>query len=234
MSQAIARTTTLMVLACLQGCGSGVSTDAPATGGASGSASGGRSGNGGGALTGGIVGTLQTGGTVGTGGRMGTGGTVGTGGGRMGTGGTTGSGGTTGTPGDAGAPADGGGSTSAASQLCVDTINMYRATLGLPPYARWVEQEACTSQAALTDSQTGMAHSSFGDCGENAQNECPNWNGSLESIVAGCLKLMWDEGPGTGPAHGHYNTMSSTRYTRVACGFSTGSNGRTWATQNFR
>ena len=32
-----------------------------------------------------------------------------------------------------------GGGTSNVEQLCVDTINMYRATLGLAPYTRWKE-----------------------------------------------------------------------------------------------
>ena len=140
---------------------------------------------------------------------------------------------TTGTGGSVAAP-DGGTALNAATQLCVDTINMYRATLGLPPYARWPEEEACTSGEALTDSQTGVAHSAFGTCTENAQDECPDWSGTLESIVTRCLALMWAEGPGTGVAHGHYINMSSTRYTRAACGFSTSPTGITWATQNFK
>jgi hypothetical protein len=124
----------------------------------------------------------------------------------------------------------------AAAQLCVDTINMYRATLGLAPYARWsVEQEACVSREALSDSQTNKAHGAFGMCTENAQNECPGWGGSLTTIVTGCLKQMWAEGPGADfNAHGHYINMSSTKYTRVACGFSTGANGKTWAAQDFK
>ena len=123
----------------------------------------------------------------------------------------------------------------AAAQLCVDTINMYRATLGLAPYARWTEQEACVSNEALLDSIANSAHSAFGMCTESAQNECPNWSGSLATIVTGCLQQMWAEGPGADfNTHGHYINMSSTRYTRAACGFATAANGRIWAAQDFR
>jgi hypothetical protein len=139
------------------------------------------------------------------------------------------------------APANGGvgGSADAndgAAQLCVDTINMYRATLGLAPYARWtVDMEACASSEALSDSQSNRAHGAFGMCTENAQDECPGWGGSLTSVVTGCLKQMWAEGPGTDfSTHGHYINMSSAKYTRVACGFASTPTGKIWATQNFK
>src|SRR5262249_15314850 len=35
-----------------------------------------------------------------------------------------------------------------ARQLCVDTINMYRGTLGLPPYQRWTDAEDCSDAEA--------------------------------------------------------------------------------------
>ncbi|MFO0661228.1 MAG: hypothetical protein U0165_15555 [Polyangiaceae bacterium] len=51
----------------------------------------------------------------------------------------------------------------------------------------------------------------------------------------GCLQMMWDEGPGSDfSQHGHYINMSSTSYTMAACGFYTGSDGSTWAVQNFK
>jgi hypothetical protein len=143
---------------------------------------------------------------------------------------------------DAGMDAPGGGDGSGASptevaaQLCVDTINMYRATLGLAPYARWsVDMETCASSEALSDSQSNRAHGAFGMCTENAQDECPGWGGSLTSVVTGCLKQMWAEGPGTDfSTHGHYINMSSSKYTRVACGFASTPTGQIWATQNFK
>ena len=43
-------------------------------------------------------------------------------------------------------------------EYCVDTINSYRASLGLPPYAAWSEQGSCSDQEAASDSQTGKPH----------------------------------------------------------------------------
>jgi hypothetical protein len=129
-----------------------------------------------------------------------------------------------------------GGSTSGDSeQLCVDTINMYRAMLSLPPYARWSDAEQCTSDEAKSDSETGKAHGAFGMCSEFGQNECPGWPGPESSLLSGCLAQMWAEGPGADfQAHGHYLNMSSTKFTKVACGFYTTPSGKIWAIQNFK
>lgn len=122
----------------------------------------------------------------------------------------------------------------AATQLCVDTINMYRATLGLPAYARWTDAEACSDGEAESDGQTNTPHGAFGMCGESAQNECPGWPGPPEQMIEGCLAQMWAEGPGDDfPTHGHYINMSSESYSRVACGFAV-VNGEVWAVQNFQ
>jgi hypothetical protein len=69
-------------------------------------------------------------------------------------------------------------------------------------------------------------------CHEFAQNTCPNWP-SQEDVVVGCLQAMWDEGPGE-PfiEHGHYINMSSTEYSKVACGSSSSAPG-VWSNQNF-
>jgi hypothetical protein len=116
----------------------------------------------------------------------------------------------------------------------VDTINKYRATLGLAPYARWNAEETCAGQEAQKDSQTMTAHSAFGMCSEWAQNECPGWPGPPGSMIAQCLAQMWAEGPGPfNMGHGHYDNMSSTMYTKVACGFYTLPDGSVWATQDF-
>ncbi|HEY0133849.1 MAG TPA: CAP domain-containing protein [Nannocystis sp.] len=122
----------------------------------------------------------------------------------------------------------------AATQLCVDTINMYRATLGLAPLGRWKDAEDCSDAEAASDGKTGTPHGAFGMCGEGAQNECPGWPGPPASMIPGCLELMWSEGPGEDfAAHGHYINMSSTSFTRVACGFAEGDGG-VWSVQNFQ
>src|SRR5207249_4555962 len=81
-------------------------------------------------------------------------------------------------------------------QLCVDTINMDRATLKLPPYKRWTDNETCADQEAVKDQLAMKPHSAFPSCGEWGQNECPNWPGPPEQMIKDCLAMMWAEGPG--------------------------------------
>jgi hypothetical protein len=129
----------------------------------------------------------------------------------------------------------GSGTVNDAAQLCVDTINQYRATLGLPPYQRWADKEVCASDQATKDAASNTAHGAFGQCSESAQNECPDWPAPAESMITSCLAQMWAEGPGSDfPTHGHYINMSSSKYTKVACGFTTVKNGRLWAVQDFQ
>ena len=118
-------------------------------------------------------------------------------------------------------------------QDCVDRINQFRWECQcLPPLERWSEAEGCTDQQSADDQASGVAHDNFGACNENAQNTCPNW-GSDASVIDGCLQMMWDEGPGEPfSEHGHYINMSSTSYTKVACGRA--GNGQVWSNQNFK
>lgn len=159
--------------------------------------------------------------------------------GDTGTGGTKDSGTTkdTGAAKDSGgAPPDtGSGSLDEARVFCVDEINKYRATLSLAPYAGWTSAGTCADGQSKSDSESGKAHGAFGKCGESAQNECPGWPGPPDSLLSGCLKMMWAEGPGEPfSAHGHYINMSSTSYSSVACGFYKTPSGSWWAVQDFR
>ena len=88
-----------------------------------------------------------------------------------------------------GGTTDGGDGT--VEQLCVDTINSYRASLNLPPYKRWVAAENCADGQAQSDSASGVAHGAFQKCTENAQNECPGWTGPPEQMIPQCLAMMW-------------------------------------------
>jgi len=73
-----------------------------------------------------------------------------------------------------------------ASQLCVDTINSYRARLQLQPLARWVDGESAAASQALADSRSGVPHGAIvafeqTPQGRNAsisQNECPGYPGA--------------------------------------------------------
>ena len=120
---------------------------------------------------------------------------------------------------------------------CVARINQFRWECQcLPPLDRWTAGESCADQHAEYDSTNG-AHAGFiaNICTPRgrAQNECPDW-GSETSIVDGCLQMMWDEGPGDDfNKHGHYINMSSSTYTKVACGIYDTSSGGIWSVQNF-
>jgi hypothetical protein len=127
----------------------------------------------------------------------------------------------------------GGGDTDA-EQLCVDTINQYRASINVAPLARWSDAEACVDDQGLADSESGIPHSAFGQCSEWAQDECPDWSGPPDQMIGSCLAVMWAEGPGQSYSqHGHYINMSNPSYTQVACGFAVLSNGAVWAVQDF-
>lgn len=128
-------------------------------------------------------------------------------------------------------------------QDCVDRINQFRTECAcLEPLQRWTEAEACADQQAEYDS-TRSAHAGFSngicDAG-NAQNECPGWR-SVDQVIDRCLQSMWDEGPPPQDPcngqcfqdHGHFLNMSSTRSTRVACGFFETPGGEVWSVQNF-
>lgn len=122
---------------------------------------------------------------------------------------------------------------------CIARINQLRWECQcLPPIARWTDGEACADGNAQYDSLNGV-HASFYDqpcgTGARAQNECPGWP-STGQVIDGCLQTMWDEGPEDGDpntVNGHYESMVSTSYTRVACGFYTTPSGSVWAVQNF-
>ena len=126
-----------------------------------------------------------------------------------------------------------GGSFSAARQICVDRTNEFRARVGMRPLVRRTQSEPCIDQQAQSDAQTRVTHGAFGRCGEFAQNECPGWGASPESTATSCLQGMFNEGPGQGPGHGHYNNMTSSKYASVACGFFIAPDGKTWLLQDF-
>jgi hypothetical protein len=156
------------------------------------------------------------------GGVGGAGGAGGTAGGVGGTaGGTTGgTGGMTGGSGGSSGTAGGGMSVSGIPdaeletlrQVCVDEINMYRATLSLPPMDRASSQhELCSDQGAKKDGDSGNAHSSAGrgnPCASSggfnprfgSQNTCPGYPvggfgaATIADALKGCLEQMWDEG----------------------------------------
>jgi len=115
----------------------------------------------------------------------------------------------------------------------VQLTNQYRASVGVAPVRRRTDREPCTDRQAASDASRGQPHGAFGQCGELAQNECPRWPGPPDRTIDLCLQRMFDEGPGTGDAHGHYNNLISARYTGVACGFDVQPDGTVWILQSF-
>ncbi|MGM0558928.1 MAG: hypothetical protein ACQEVA_21245 [Myxococcota bacterium] len=117
---------------------------------------------------------------------------------------------------------------------CVRRINQFRWECQcLPPLERWHDGEQCADEQATYDAENNSPHAGFREniCSPrgSAQNECPGY-GTWDSVIGTCLQQMWDEGPGEPfSEHGHYINMSSTQYTKVACGSGDG-----WFVQNFR
>ncbi|MFO0740307.1 MAG: CAP domain-containing protein [Labilithrix sp.] len=120
--------------------------------------------------------------------------------------------------------------TATEQEKCVDIINQYRATKGLSALTRWTDKEDCSDGEAESDSKSGKAHGAFTQCTEMAQNECPSYPGPVSDNLPECLADMWAEGPGGG----HYDNMTSKKYTKVACGIYELSDGDFWSVQNFR
>jgi hypothetical protein len=116
---------------------------------------------------------------------------------------------------------------------CLQRVNEYRAKAGSAAVVEHTQRLTCADSQAQSDAQNKTPHGSFGKCAETAQNECPGWKGSVESVLDSCLKAMFAEGPGTGPAHGHYNNMVEPTYRSVACGFHVAADGAVWIVQDY-
>ena len=137
-------------------------------------------------------------------------------------------------------------------QVCLDEINMYRATKMLPPLTRKMDQETCSDAGAKKDGDSMMGHSSAFSCrGSIAQNSCPGYpvggfgGATLADTLKTCLKQMWAEGEppvsraqcqmdasGCFLKYGHYLNMTSN-FKAVACGFYKMKNGNWWMNQDF-
>ena len=116
---------------------------------------------------------------------------------------------------------------------CVQRINEYRARVGVSQLGQRTDKEACADAQARSDAASRRAHGAFGQCRESSQNECPGWPDALEVVVDRCLAMMFAEGPGNGPEHGHYVNMTDSQVRSVACGVSRGANGEVWMVHDF-
>jgi hypothetical protein len=116
---------------------------------------------------------------------------------------------------------------------CMQRINEFRARAGAAPLGQRGDREPCADAQALNDATTRRPHGAFGRCSESSQNECPGWPDALEVVVDRCLAMMFAEGPGAGPEHGHYVNMTDPQARGVACGVARGANGEVWIVQDF-
>jgi hypothetical protein len=130
------------------------------------------------------------------------------------------------------------GDAGALSDLCITKVNAYRATVGAPPLARNIDNEACAADQArkgATDLRTTgktVFHAYFGQCKEAYQNECWYSVDSPDAVMDWCLDAFWKEGP---PETGinHYSVMSDPASTTMACGFFHMEGGGYWMTQDY-
>lgn len=106
-------------------------------------------------------------------------------------------------------------------QLCVDQTNVYRATLGLRPYAHSAALDAVAKTAAAFDGGVHVGHAYFlqtnGGGIAMAENEIPWWPmslvGNVRQVVLEGLAGMWEEGP----SGGHYRHMAGS-FQELGCG----------------
>jgi Cysteine-rich secretory protein family len=135
----------------------------------------------------------------------------------------------------------------------LDVVNMYRATKGIAPLT--LDQKLCTfAQAGAVElSQDHMPHQHFinagnngtlwtsgftGGAGEN-QGDPNGWYVMSQDPTQNELqqiddiqKAMFNEGPGSGEAHGHYTNMMNGAYKRLGVGLLE-VNGKLYLTNDF-
>jgi hypothetical protein len=129
-------------------------------------------------------------------------------------------------------------------QRCFEAVNYYRGLDGKPALtARSKDLEACADEGAKEDATTGNFHGHYyrtGGCNGLADGsiEAPDWplssyGGTLLSMVQQTAKMAYDERPGEGTAHGHYNNMMG-EHNVMGCGFYYTSSGTVWIVHYYR
>ncbi|MDB5103545.1 MAG: hypothetical protein JWP91_1234 [Fibrobacteres bacterium] len=126
----------------------------------------------------------------------------------------------------------------AEKKLCLDTINAYRASVGLKALAWSKSLEAFADQGARYDSERNSAHGHFGAFVKNAiptdaENAIPGWPlknyKNVAAVVAKGAEAMWGEGPGGG----HYENIKGN-HTAVGCGIYVTPAGAVWVLHDFK
>lgn len=115
---------------------------------------------------------------------------------------------------------------------------MYRAMMNLPPYTLDSQLSAFALAGSQELSMDHMPHQHFINAGNTIfqmgftsmagenQGDPNGWRvvsascatTNEEQQITQIMAAMYAEGPGTGSAHGHYENMMSTSFTRVGVG----------------
>ena len=109
--------------------------------------------------------------------------------------------------------------------VCVSETNRYRSMNGKADVVRAAKLEEYATAGARIDFDS-QPHQHFsrtqGGGIAFAENECPHWNlnqtkGDMAKLVQQCVARFYEEGPGSGVAHGHYMNMMG-EYRALGCG----------------
>jgi hypothetical protein len=156
--------------------------------------------------------------------------------------------------GSGGGGGDGGGGTPASGTALqrhtLDRLNEYRASVNSPPLVLDERLNAFAQAGSEQLAQDHVPHLHFNEAvvagtlfttdgfeetaGEN-QGDPFGWppRGSVEEQIDEILEAMFDEGPGPGPLHGHYENIVNPEFTRVGVGLFLDGDGRLYFTNDF-
>ena len=114
----------------------------------------------------------------------------------------------------------------AAREFCVDEVNRYRATRGLPAIVRSSQLEDFADEGAAIDAYAEMPHTHFSTAPfpqpaqSNGENEIRNWDLhkylTLRTVIERGFAKMWAE-EGT-REDGHFQNMIND-FDEAGCGF---------------
>jgi len=115
----------------------------------------------------------------------------------------------------------------------------YGPTLGDCAWHEGLNDSTLGAHWDFINSHTTSTDSRLSHCvgGAGAQNECLNWGTSGQTdqqVVENCVQAWYNEGPGTGSAHGHYNNMMTNTNVKMSCGVYKNASGALSIAADFR
>ena len=135
-------------------------------------------------------------------------------------------------------------------QFNLDRLNAFRSQLGAPPLVLDAQLNAFALAGSQQLSVDHTPHKHFSDAcnagtmfttdgfqgsaGEN-QGDPNGWPAAtnVAAQIDQILTAMWNEGPGSGASHGHYNNMVNPAFHRVGVGLLLDPNGKLYFTNDF-